>query len=239
MDYFQGFLIPVTASKKDEYLKLAKESAPFFAEYGAGRTVENWASDVPKGDITDMWRGVKAKDDESVVFSWVEWESKAAVDKAHEGMTSDERMNEPAEMPFDGMRMIYAGFEVLGESGERRKPGYVQGYVAPVPKANREAYAEMCATMRQIALDCGAQRLVDGWSDDIADGKETDFKQAVNAKDGESIAFGFAEWPSKEAFEEGSAKMMQDERMPQPGSDMPMDGQRLIYGGFETIYIHE
>ena len=239
MDYFQGFLIPVPTDKKKEYLRVAEESAPFFAKYGALRTVENWTSDVPKGEVTDMWRGVKASDNESVVFSWVEWESKNTCDKAHDGMTRDEAMNEMPEMPFDGMRMIYAGFDVLGQSGESGKPGYVQGYVAPVPKANRDAYADMCATMRQIALDCGAQRLVDGWSEDIADGEQTDFKKAVQAKDDEAIAFGFAEWPSQEAFETGSQKMMQDGRMPQPGSNMPMDGQRIIYGGFETILVHE
>ncbi len=239
MSYFQGFLVPVPTENRDAYLKLAEDSASFFAEFGARRTVENWCIDVPKGEVTDMWRGVKAKNNESIVFSWIEWETKEIVDKAHGAMADDERMNEPPEMPFDGMRMIYAGFEVLGESGKYGRLGYVQGYIAPVPVANRDAYADMCATMRDIALDCGAQRLVDGWSQDITDGEQTDFKKAVQAKDDEAISFGFAEWPSKQAFEEGSAKMMRDDRMPQPGASMPMDGKRLVYGGFETILIHE
>ena len=58
---------------------------------------------------------VKAKDDESVVFSWVEWPDKATRDAAIAKMTdpnnSDPRMDqEKNPIPFDGKRMIYGGF---------------------------------------------------------------------------------------------------------------------------------
>lgn len=235
MTYYQGFLIPVLPEKKDAYRVLAEESAPFFAEYGAQRTVEGWGENVPRGETTDMYRGVDATDGENVVFSWIEWDSEEAYWKAHDSMGEDERMEEPAEMPFDGMRMVYAGFDALGESGDGGVAGYVQGYIAPVPKPNRDAFADMCATMRNVAVDCGALRAVDSWSEKIPKGKVTDFKRAVKAEDGEAVAFGFVEWPSKEAFESGSAKMREDSRMPPPGSDMPLDGKRMIYGGFDVL----
>ena len=133
------------------------------------------------------------------------------------------------------MRMIYAGFEILGESGDGGTPGYVQGYVAPVPLDRRRDFEAMCAAMRDVAIDCGALRATDGWGTDIADGKVTDFKQAVAAKDDEAIAFGYVQWPSKQAFEQGSAKMREHENMPAMGSDMPIDGKRLIFGGFEVL----
>ena len=63
----------------------------------------------------------------------------------------------------------------------------------------------------------------------------TDFKRAVKAEEGEAVAFGFVEWASKDAFEAGSKKMHGDDRMPQPGSEMPFDGMRLIYGGFSVL----
>jgi len=45
------------------------------------------------------------------VFSWIEYPSKAVRDAAGEKMRSDPRMKEFAQdMPFDGARMIYAGF---------------------------------------------------------------------------------------------------------------------------------
>lgn len=236
MAYMQGFIIPVRSSNKAAYQKLAEEAAPIFTDHGAQRIVECWGDNVPKGETTDMYRAVAAEDGEQIVFSWIDWVSKEACDTAHEKMMSDERMQDPPdEMPFDGMRMIYTGFESLGENGKGGRVGYVQGYVAPVPQENRTAFAEMCATMREIAIDCGALHAADGLAGEIEDGKVTDFKRAVKAEAGEAIALGYVEWPSKAAFEDGSTKMRADSRMPAPGSDMPLDGKRLIFGGFEVM----
>lgn len=235
MTYFQGFLIPVPSDKQAAYVKMATDAVPLFEDYGARRLVECWGDSVPHGKVTDMYRAVNAEDGESIVFSWVDWDSEEACQAAHDAMMRDERMEMPQEMPFDGKRMIFAGFELLGELGGGGDAGYVQGYVAPVPKGNRGAFADMCATMREVAVDCGALRAVDGWAESIPDGKVTDFKRAVNATDGEAVAFGYVEWSSKAAFEAGSARMRDDDRMPAPGSDMPLDGRRLIYGGFAVL----
>ena len=75
MTYYQGFLIPVSADNKAAYHKLANESAPFFAEFGAQRIVEGWGDQVPRGENTDMFRGVNAEGGENVVFSWIHWPS--------------------------------------------------------------------------------------------------------------------------------------------------------------------
>lgn len=235
MTYFQGFVIPVPPENREAYRNMAIEAAPFFEEYGSRRIVEGWGEDVPRGTSTDMYRAVDADEGETVVFSWIEWDSEATCHQAHEAMTKDERMKMPPEMPFDGKRMIFAGFEVLGASGSGGETGYVQGYVAPVPRHNRTAFADMCATMRDVAVDSGALRAVDGWAEDIPDGQASDFKRAVKADEGEAVAFGFVEWPSKDAFDAGLAKMSSDDRMPKPGSEMPLDGKRLIYGGFTVL----
>lgn len=235
MTYFQGFIIPVPEANREAYFKMAQEFVPLFTDYGAQRIVECWGCDVPRGELTDMYGAVKAEKGENIVFSWIDWGTKDKFDKAHEGMMSDKRMEEPTEMPFDGMRMIYSGFETVGESRTSGSTGYVQGYVAPVPEEKRGAFADMCKTMRDLAIDNGALRAADGWAADIEDGKVTDFKRAVKAKTGEAIAFGYAEWPSKDAFDQGSVKMRQDKRIPLPGTEMPMDGKRLIYGGFEVM----
>ena len=80
----------------------------FFLEFGALRVVEAWGDDVPDGKQTDFKRAVQAKDNETVVFSWIEWPDKATRDAAMEKTRNEPRMVEP--MPFDGKRMIFGGF---------------------------------------------------------------------------------------------------------------------------------
>jgi uncharacterized protein YbaA (DUF1428 family) len=67
---------------------------------------------------------VKARDDETVCFSWVEWPDKATRDAAmgriEDLMKTDDRMNpEKNPMPFDGQRMIFGGFSPIVHLGER------------------------------------------------------------------------------------------------------------------------
>lgn len=234
--YVQGFILPVQTGKKEAYRKMAEEAVPIFEKHGARRLVECFEDDVPHGQTTDMYRAVDAEDGEHVVFSWIDWESEQACNEGGKAMESDPDMKMPDEMPFDPKRMIYAGFEVVGEAGEKGGGGsYVQGYVAPVPKGKKQDFAEMCEGMRAVMLDAGALHAVDSWSDSIEDGKVTDFKRAVKAEEGEAVAFGYVEWPSKAAYDEGMAKARDDERMPPPGSPMPVDGKRLIFGGFDVI----
>jgi uncharacterized protein YbaA (DUF1428 family) len=112
---------------------------------------------------------------------------------------------------------------------------YIDGFVVPVPSGNRDAYRELAATAAPIFHEYGALRVVEAWGDDIPDGKWTDFKRAVAAEAGETVVFSFIIWPSKEVRDEGMKKFMADPRLPGPGSDMPFDGKRMIFGGFSTI----
>jgi uncharacterized protein YbaA (DUF1428 family) len=118
MNYVQGFLVPVPKSNKEAYRALAAKSWPIFQDYGATRIMENWSDNVPDGKITDFKRAVKAKEDEAVVFSWIVWPDQATCDAAAEKMQTDERWKEMGDMPFDGMRMIWAGFDPIFDSGE-------------------------------------------------------------------------------------------------------------------------
>lgn len=116
MSYIQGFLIPVPTKNKDAYIKLAEKSAPIFQEYGALKIVEAWGESVPDGKVTDFKRAVKAQDDETVVFSWIEWPDKKTYEAAAKEMESDPRWKEMPEMPFDGARMMWAGFDPIFEA---------------------------------------------------------------------------------------------------------------------------
>ena len=92
MTYFEGFIVPVPEGNKDAYRKHAREFAPLLQDFGVGRMVETWDSDVPEGKVTDFRKAVDAKPDEKVVFSWFEYPSRAERDAANEKMMSDPRM---------------------------------------------------------------------------------------------------------------------------------------------------
>jgi uncharacterized protein YbaA (DUF1428 family) len=122
MSYIDGFVIAVPTANKQKFIDHAAMADPVFMEMGATHIVEAWQDDVKDGKVTDFRRAVQAKDDESIVFSWITWPDKATRDAAMEKMMSggmnDPRMD-PAKnpMPFDGMRMIYGGFSPVLELG--------------------------------------------------------------------------------------------------------------------------
>ena len=118
MSYIQGFIIPVPKANKEAYIKVAQASGVIFQDYGAIRIVESWSETTPDGKQTDFKKAVKATADEAIVFSWIEWPNQATCDAAAEKMQNDERFAEMGDMPFDGSRLIYAGFNPIFEIGQ-------------------------------------------------------------------------------------------------------------------------
>jgi uncharacterized protein YbaA (DUF1428 family) len=110
---------------------------------------------------------------------------------------------------------------------------YVDGFVAAVPTANREAYRRHAQIAATVFKEHGALSIVECWGDDVPEGKVTSFPMAVQRKDGETVVFAWITWPSREARQAGMKKAMDDARL--TGVDMPFDGQRMIYGGFEVL----
>ena len=112
---------------------------------------------------------------------------------------------------------------------------YIDGFVIPVPAGNKEAYRKVAAQAAPIFKEHGALDVWECWGDDVPDGKVTDFKTAVKCEPGENVVFSWIVWPSKAARDEGNAKVMADPRMKMDMADMPFNGQRMIYGGFEPM----
>jgi uncharacterized protein YbaA (DUF1428 family) len=122
MSYVDGFVIAVPSANKEKFIEHAKKGNSVFMELGATRILECWGDNVPEGKMTDFHRAVQANNDETIVFSWIEWPDKAtrdaAMSKMGEMMKSDDRMNpEKNPMPFDGKRMIFGGFTPVVELG--------------------------------------------------------------------------------------------------------------------------
>jgi uncharacterized protein YbaA (DUF1428 family) len=110
---------------------------------------------------------------------------------------------------------------------------YIDGLVIPVPEGNKQAFIASAQKMTALLKRLGATRVVECWGSDVPDGKVTDFKRAVAAQGGETIALGWVEWPSKEVRDKGNKAMMEDPAM--KNMDMPFDGKRMIFGGFEVL----
>jgi uncharacterized protein YbaA (DUF1428 family) len=233
MTYFEGFITPVPVTKRENYLRHAEKFTPKAQQFGIHRMVESWADEVPHGTVTDFYRAVEAKEDETVVFSFFEYRSRAERDAANEKFMSDPDMEDMMkDMPFDAKRMIMGGFQSILDVGDGGG-SYTNGFIAPVPSENKDAYVRMNERHAAIFREYGALRFVQAWGDDVPDGKVTDFRRAVKAEPNEAVVFAFIEWPSKQANDAAWDKIMKDDRM-QPG-EAPFDGKRMFWGGFEVI----
>jgi uncharacterized protein YbaA (DUF1428 family) len=109
--YIDGFVVPVPTGRKADYIAMAEKGWPLFKEFGALRLTECWGDDVPKGKVTDFYGAVKAEETETVVFAWITWPDKATRDAGMKKMMEDPRMKDMSDMPFDGKRMIFGGFQ--------------------------------------------------------------------------------------------------------------------------------
>ena len=236
MTYVEGFVVAVPTANRQAYLEHATGAVAFLKEFGVARMVENWGDDVPAGTLNDFPKAVQATADETVVFSWFEYPDKATRDAASARMMTDPRMEAmAASMPFDGSRMIYAGFQAEVEEGSAARTGYVDGFILPVSPAKKDAYFAMARSASAAFRENGATRVVETWGDDVPTGQKTDFARAAHATGDEVVVYSWVEWPDKATRDAGMPKVMADPRMQPSPADMPFDGKRMIYGGFTTI----
>jgi uncharacterized protein YbaA (DUF1428 family) len=120
--YTDGFVVPVPEGRTDAYRDLASKMAKVFRQHGANRVVEALSDDVDKGEVTDFYRSVKAEDGEKVVFSFIEWPDKSTRDEAWKQIMADESLKPEGDMPFNGQRMFWGGFDPIFDSAKSREP---------------------------------------------------------------------------------------------------------------------
>lgn len=115
--YVDGFVASVPSTGREGYLAHCRLLAPIFIEHGAIRVFDSWGDDVPRGKLTDFHMAVKAEAEETVVFGFIEWPSKAVRDAGWAAVMADPRMAPGANpIPFDGKRMIYGGFALINDA---------------------------------------------------------------------------------------------------------------------------
>jgi uncharacterized protein YbaA (DUF1428 family) len=117
--YVDGFVVPVPKRKLDAYRRLSRKAGRVWREHGALEYKECVADDVPMGKVTSFPRSVKRKKDETVIFAWITFKSRAHRDRVNAKVMKDPRLvdvmgaENMKNMPFDAQRMIYGGFEVV------------------------------------------------------------------------------------------------------------------------------
>lgn len=116
--YINIFVIPVPEENRDAYKAIVNQFWDIARDAGALSQTETWEVDVPDGKVTDFRKAVNASDGEKIVVSWLTWPDKASAEAGQAKMREDERMAAMGAggMPFDGMRMIMGGFEILAEN---------------------------------------------------------------------------------------------------------------------------
>lgn len=110
---------------------------------------------------------------------------------------------------------------------------YVDGVVAAVPTANKQAYHDHAAAAVDVFKRHGALSMIELWGNDVPEGKVNSLHTAVMRKPDETIVMSYIVWPSKEVRDAGWAKVMEDPDM--AGNEMPFDGSRMIFGGFDVL----
>lgn len=110
---------------------------------------------------------------------------------------------------------------------------YVDGFVAAAPDALKTDYRRYVTLLGTVFKEHGALRVVDCWGDDVPDGKLTSFPLAVKKEAGETVVFGWIEWPTRAARDAGMKAAMEDSRV--ASAQMPFDGRRMIFGGFDVM----
>src|SRR5260221_14673279 len=110
---------------------------------------------------------------------------------------------------------------------------YVDGFVIPVPKARIEAYKAQARKAGEVWKEYGALAFVECIGDDVPVGELTSFPRAVQAKEDEVVVFSWIVYRNRAERDAIDAKVMADPRLK---GDMPLDGKRLIFGGFWMLF---
>jgi uncharacterized protein YbaA (DUF1428 family) len=110
MTYIGIFAAAVPTDKREAYLDHARAAAVVFKQYGALEVIECWGADTPDGEVTSFPKAVQCGPDETVAVGWVVWPDRETHDAAMPKVMADPTL-QAMEMPFDGKRLIFGGFE--------------------------------------------------------------------------------------------------------------------------------
>jgi uncharacterized protein YbaA (DUF1428 family) len=199
-------------------------SAGARVSFAGGRpTVTDGASVETKETLGGYWLiRVKSKDEA------IEWAKRCP---ATGNETIEIRqVQEMEDFPAD-VQKAAEGFAALQQPARQ----YVDGFVLPVPKSKVDDYRRMAANAGNVWREHGALAFVECLADDVKPGKWTSFPQAVNLEPDETVVFSYIVFSSREERDRINALVMKDPRIDMSPANMPFDGKRMIWGGFNVL----
>ena len=116
MNYVDGYVLPVPKKKLAIYKGIAQKAGKIWREHGAVEYRECAGDDLNVKWGVPFGKTVRKKSNETVIFAYVVFKSRAHRDKVNAKVMKDPRLNKMMEgipMPFDCKRMVYGGFKVI------------------------------------------------------------------------------------------------------------------------------
>jgi uncharacterized protein YbaA (DUF1428 family) len=115
--YVDGYVLPVPKNQIDTYRQIAEKAGSIWREHGALEYRECVGDDLEVKEMVPFPRMVEIKPDETVVFAWIVFESRAHRDEVNAKVMKDPRLKgtDSQAMPFDCKRMAYGGFSTIVE----------------------------------------------------------------------------------------------------------------------------
>jgi len=114
--YVDGFLLPVPKKNLEAYRRMSQKAGKVWREHGAVEYRECAGDDLNPKMATTFSRVLKLKRNETVVFSWIVYKSRAHRDRVNAKVMKDPRLKKmmgSQSMPFDLKRMAYGGFKIM------------------------------------------------------------------------------------------------------------------------------
>ncbi|MBX3726228.1 MAG: DUF1428 domain-containing protein [Xanthomonadales bacterium] len=113
--YVDGYVLPVPRARLEEYRQIAARAGAVWREHGALSYRECAGDDLAVEGMLPFTELSGAGPDDTVVFAWVEFASRAERDRINALVMNDPRLAgmSPEAMPFDCRRMAYGGFQTL------------------------------------------------------------------------------------------------------------------------------
>jgi uncharacterized protein YbaA (DUF1428 family) len=118
-NYIDGFVLPVPKNKVETYRRMAQKASKIWKEHGALEYRECVGDDLNIKMGLSFPKGIKSKPNETIVFAYIVYKSRAHRDKVNAKVMKDPRiagMCDMNDMPFDCKRMIYGGFKTIVEA---------------------------------------------------------------------------------------------------------------------------
>ncbi|NKX46454.1 DUF1428 domain-containing protein [Roseicyclus persicicus] len=113
---------------------------------------------------------------------------------------------------------------------------YVQGFLLAVRADQRETYRRHAAAAWPVFQRLGCLSAEENWGVDVQPGEVTSFPQAVKLEEGEVVVFSWMVWPDRATCDAAWARMMSEPELMEGMGEMPFDGRRMMWGGFEPLF---